>query len=59
MDGVSIGSLEPGRWLATNHITPDGLTDVLILMALALAMARCLRFVVALVSAQSSNRPRR
>jgi hypothetical protein len=39
-----------GRWLATNHITPNGLTDGLILMALALAMARCLRFVVALVS---------
>ncbi|MCU1491985.1 MAG: integral rane protein [Acidimicrobiaceae bacterium] len=39
-----------GRWLATNHVTTDGLTDGLILMALALAMARCLRFVAALLA---------
>jgi hypothetical protein len=44
-----------GRWLTTNHVTSDGLTDGLILMALALAMARCLRFVLALAATPTAR----
>lgn len=43
-----------GHWLFTNRITPDALTDGLILMAIAMVLTRTGRFAVAL----TTKRPR-
>ena len=37
-----------GRWLITNHVTVDGLTDALVLFAIGMVLARALRFARAL-----------
>jgi hypothetical protein len=39
-----------GRWLQTSHITKDGLTDGLILMAIVMTLTRTGRLAVALVA---------
>jgi hypothetical protein len=43
-------SQDVGRWLHTSRITTDGLTDGLILMAIAMALTRTGRLAVALVA---------
>ena len=37
-----------GRWLITNHVTVDGLTDALVLFAIGMVLARAFRFARAL-----------
>jgi hypothetical protein len=44
------------HWMSTNHVSADALTDALIFMAIAMAMTRTLRLLVARGHASSSIR---
>ena len=37
-----------GHWMTTNHVTVDGLTDALILLAIGMVLARAIRFACVL-----------